>query len=143
MRMSSITLYCKNIFYFLEEDGQWMPNINTKYNIKSFGVYQCSCSRIWGSAHARSNYKQACKKCGKFNFPVLLWKDDHKKIKQIGGNTKEHETFLCEFCIINGREYCVNNVPVPPQYYNNPLPPLLPLPSHYYKYLMGHSVNYV
>ena len=123
--MSSITLYCKNIFYFLlEEKGQWVPNINTEYNIKSFGVYQCSCNRIWGSAHARSNYEQACKKCGNFNFPVLLWKDDHKKIKQKERNTKEHENFLCKCCIINGREYCLNNVPLP-------LPYLLSLPPQY------------
>jgi len=70
-------LYCKTHFltFLTEEDGHWIPSINTKTN-KGFGVYQCDeCSKIWSYAKSRSNFTRTCKnkKCNKPNYPVFMW----------------------------------------------------------------------
>ena len=135
--MSITELYCKNIFPFLlEEDGQWIPGIYSIYfkSFKSFGVYQCCCSKIWVSAHARSNYRQSCTECGKFNFSLFMWKNYNNEsiprrgIKNKDRKNKEHKEYLCECCIKNGRKYCATNEST----IKNPLPPLLPLPPLYF-----------
>jgi hypothetical protein len=106
-------------FTFLtEEEGQWIPNINTNTKrITSFGVYQCLCNKIWSSARSINNLRQGCKKCNVPNYPVFIWKNSnisyrkHKKHKNKDEDKPPpppHQTLLCEYCRIFGEEECRN-----------------------------------
>ena len=58
-------------------NGEWVAARSYNGPSKSFGFFGCTfCQKTWMSAHARKGYKQGCKHCDRFFFPVYLWKND-------------------------------------------------------------------
>ena len=82
--------------------GEWVEAKDFLRDGKSFGYFGCSyCQKKWMSAHARKGFKQGCKDCDRFFYPIYLWKNDfsyNKKEKALEDNEKPHISYLCEAC---------------------------------------------
>ena len=80
--------------------GEWVNAIQHPGG-KSFGYFCClPCDKKWMSAHARKGYKQGCKDCERFYYPLYLWENTHKKsnLKENPNNDKPHIKYLCQAC---------------------------------------------
>ena len=84
-------------------EGEWVAARDFFSRGKSFGYFGCSrCEKTWMSAHARKGYKQGCKDCDRYYYPLYLWENTvkvyKKKDKALGDNGKPHISHLCEAC---------------------------------------------
>ena len=83
--------------------GEWREARSFVGKGKSFGYFGCfSCEKTWMSAHAKKGFKQGCKSCGMYFYPLYLWentyKNYNKKDKSLNDNGKPHITELCQAC---------------------------------------------
>jgi hypothetical protein len=66
----------------VETGGSWVLRIDFPYThdrSKSFGAFECACGKIWCSAHAYYNYKQACKSCNTYYYAKFMWLNDRSE----------------------------------------------------------------
>lgn len=62
--------------------GTWIPAQQFTGG-KSFGHFCCNyCEKQWMSAHAKKGYKQGCKYCDEYFYPLYLWKNDSKNVRK-------------------------------------------------------------
>ena len=82
--------------------GRWILRENLRRDLKSFAWYRCTgCEKMWSTAHGFRQYKQACLKCKKFYFPLVMWINTGGKTEREDGDEKEdkpHLPHLCEAC---------------------------------------------
>lgn len=86
------------------------PNANGKWirlkkfdQHKSFGFFEClPCKKHWTTAHARTEYRQGCKKCNREYYPRYMWKNnsdtDSSSDDGIRKDRKPHDSKRCEAC---------------------------------------------
>ncbi len=80
-------------------DGEWMSASSFTGQSKTFGYFGCShCHKQWMSAHAKKGFKQGCKNCEQYYYPLYLWKNEqtyHIKEKALEDNGEPHRSDLC------------------------------------------------
>ena len=79
-------------------DGYWVYHKDFTGK-KSFGYFICYCKNRWMSAHAFKKYKQGCKKCEAYKYPVCLWVNENKRDNdsELEGSSP-HDRERCEAC---------------------------------------------
>lgn len=90
----------------VDNDGEWVLLAEFKRRSradKSFGYYVCSeCSKGWMSAHARPGYRQECKACNCWEWPLVMWVNAPgaaRKDKDPDTPRARHMAELCEACL--------------------------------------------
>ena len=81
-------------------DGEWVEARNFRNSSKSFGYFACMpCGATWMSAHAKKGFKQGCKNCDRYFYPLYMWENTvklfGKKEKSLEDNEKPHMSWLC------------------------------------------------
>lgn len=97
---------------FPDAEGSW-ELLSAASPKKSFGKFRCAsskCKNRWSSAHASSSYTQACKKCGTFTLPTVMWHNTAPRRERLGDDgthtsaeAKPHLTDLCGACMALGK----------------------------------------
>ncbi len=78
--------------------GKWILTQNFSFSDCTTGYFKCSCLRWWISSFSFKNYKQACQKCEKFNYPLFLVEYSSNKVKSGFKGKKIHDELRCEAC---------------------------------------------
>ena len=82
--------------------GRWIEAPGSY--MKAFGHFVCTkknCGAYWSSAHARSDMKQACKKCNTYVKPCCMWCNNAHNTRNARERSAEdppHRADLCEAC---------------------------------------------
>jgi hypothetical protein len=86
--------------------GKWVHRDLFPYGRKSFGLFRCSkCGNAWSSAHARKDYRQACKKCDEYMHAWGFWLNDDKSrrhqdsLRTAVKLSEPHDKTRCEACM--------------------------------------------
>jgi len=84
----------------VDSEGEWVHPHEFKGR-KSFGYFQClNCRKTWLSTHSFPKYQQGCKRCEIERYPLYLWQNYTKDVKDKDkvDKTKPHDVARCEAC---------------------------------------------